>query len=65
MQTYRCHQVPYHPFKNSKGLHIVVKWEHASRNVGLQHKVLIHYGELNVIIRIEPKYGRAKMTCHL
>jgi hypothetical protein len=28
-------------------------------------KVFIRYGELNIIIRIEPKYGREKMTCHL
>jgi hypothetical protein len=65
MRTYRCHQVPCHSFKNLGGLHIVVKWGHVSKIVGLQHKVFICYGELNVIIGIEAKYGWAKMTCHL
>jgi hypothetical protein len=64
MQTYRCHQVPYHPFKNLRGLHIIVKQGHVSRNVGLQQSIHILW-RIECIIGIEAKYGKAKMTCHL
>jgi hypothetical protein len=65
MRTYKCHQVPCHQFKKLGGLQIIVKWGHASTNVGLHHKVFIHYGKLNVNYRNRGKYGREKMTCHL
>jgi hypothetical protein len=40
MQTFRCHQVPCHPFRNHGGLHIMVEWVHVLKNVGLQHEIL-------------------------
>jgi hypothetical protein len=43
----------------------MVEWGHGSKNVGLQHKVLTHYGQLNVIMGRGTQYGRANMTCHL
>jgi hypothetical protein len=63
MQTSKCHQIPYHPFRNHGGLYVVLEWGHDSKNVGLQHKVLTHYGQLNV--GRGTQYGRANMTCHL
>ncbi len=45
LPTSTCHQIPCHPFRNHGGLHIVVEWGHNLKNVGLQHKILTHYGQ--------------------
>jgi hypothetical protein len=65
VQTSRCHQVFGHPFKHHGGLHIVVEWEHASKNVGLQHKVPAHSKQPSVIVAKRARYGRVNTTCHL
>jgi hypothetical protein len=65
MQTSRCHQVLGHPFKHHGGLHIMVEWEHASKNVGLQHKVPTHSKQPNVLVAKRARYGKVNTTCHL
>jgi hypothetical protein len=41
-------------FLTIHGLHIMVEWGHISKNVSLQHEVLICYGQSNVIVRRGP-----------
>jgi hypothetical protein len=64
MQTSKCHQVLSHPFRQPGGLHIVMEWGHTMRNVGLQHKVSTHFGQLNVIVAKGAEYGRVNTTYH-
>jgi hypothetical protein len=39
-----------------------MEWGHVSRNVGLQHEIFAHFGQLNVIVARNVEYGRANMT---
>jgi hypothetical protein len=65
MWTSKCHQILCHPHKNHGGIHIVVEWGNSSRNVGLQHEVLSHYGWSYLITTKGVGYGRVNTTCHL
>jgi hypothetical protein len=60
MQTFGCHQIPNHSFKQHGSLHIVMEWGHVSRNVGLQHEIYAHFGQSNVIVARKVEYGKAK-----
>ncbi len=65
MQTFKCHQVPRHPFKQHGSLHTVMEWGHALKNVGLEHDIFAHFEQLSVIARTRVGYGRVNMTYHL
>jgi hypothetical protein len=44
MQIFKCHQIPQHPLRDHGGLHIMMERFNSLRNIGLQHKILSHYG---------------------